>query len=427
MSTDNSMPGQHQATVNRKSKRRTSLSELMKACGSESGEFEAESPEQWLWLLANGEGRERALAWIKLHSIGRGSAWCVDLAGKPARIEQLASDLGWELQSARNACAQLTSEGRIRTQAGRIMYRADVPAEIPPTQNQQDTEKNTLYRVFPAYLHDFIRKLPDDRRARLEAYAEFRGKLYAEGLAAVRFIDDQLQDSILTEVGCKEKRHLKMDRTPRLEWVNVTLAKPPNCVQSNSAAAAKECTESPKTMNAVTQNAVQASVQSDATLCHSEAERETDKKIPTPSSLDYNAIAERLQIDDDAARRLLAECRKVEATITPREVCILAWRKWHQVKNRSSNSVGLFIVSVPKMCSGALLAAARKDAAAEIETERRDAKAWLEADPRDYDTPDLAESLRVEQQKAVAKLAQLDAETIHLVPTKPAAAKRTES
>jgi len=362
-------------------------------------------------MLRNGEGRERALAWIKMHSIGHGSAWCVDEARRPLRIESLAADLGWELQTARNACAQLTHEGRIRTQAGKIFYRADVPEEMAVESNQQDSAENTLYTVFPAYLHGFILSLSAERRAVLVQYAQFRRKLYAEGLAAVRFIDDQMQDNILTQVGCKEKRHLKADRKPSLEWITMELSHRPNFVQGILAGAGWLRTESPETPNTAVDRGVPPSEQTGPSLLVSAPAPAQTKKHSAPSASGFEIIAERHLMDDAAAQKLLLDCRKMNPTVTAREVAILAGRKRQQISGHAKNWVGLLLKAVPGMCSGALLAEARSEAATEISHERRDAETWMSADPRDYDSPELAAYLRAEQAKAVAKLAQLDAES----------------
>lgn len=175
--------------------------ELMQACGSKSGQWQPESPDHWRWQLKNGEGPERALAWVKLNSIGRASPYCVNVAGECLTVAHLAADCEWKLQTAKNFCSVLAAEGRIRLQRGeRIWYRADVP-----DQKAEDA-KYSVQSIFPDYLTDFIENLPEAKRATLEEYRTWRKKFFADGMASLRRIDEQVQDSTLLSVGVNKKR-----------------------------------------------------------------------------------------------------------------------------------------------------------------------------------------------------------------------------
>lgn len=178
--------------------------ELMQACGSKSGQWQPESPDHWRWQLKNGEGPERALAWVKLNSIGRASPCCVNAAGERLRIEHMAADCDWKIHTAENYCALLVSEGRIRIQRGKaIWYRADVP-ESSATAPDEDPNSR-VHGSWPTYLIDFIKSLPPEKKVITEAYEEWRRRLFADGMAALRRIDEQVQDSTLLAVGVNEK------------------------------------------------------------------------------------------------------------------------------------------------------------------------------------------------------------------------------
>ena len=103
-------------------------SDLMREAGSAGGQFHPESPAQWEWEVANLNGPQQALAWVKLASMGLNSVVCVNAAGERVRAEHLAADLGWTIKTAKNVLALLAADGRIRILRGSaIAYRADVP------------------------------------------------------------------------------------------------------------------------------------------------------------------------------------------------------------------------------------------------------------------------------------------------------------
>lgn len=209
-------------------------SELMKACGSKSGKFEPESIEQWRWSLANGDGPERALAWVRLKSVANGSPCCVGDDGRPLTIDSMAADLGWSLSTAKNVSYALAEQGRIRTSKGRLFYRADVPQGVSNRSGDEEG-KNSVHSFFPTYLLDLIRGLPSDRRDMFEAlsveYHAWRPKLFADALAAARAIDERVQDSILLQVGVKRKK-LPKRRPVESKFVQVSLFAAPDFVQS---------------------------------------------------------------------------------------------------------------------------------------------------------------------------------------------------
>lgn len=211
--------------------------DLMKACGSKSGGWEPESPAHWTWLLRNGEGPERALAWIKLKSIAHASPCCVDDAGQPLGIESLAADLGLALKTARNYCYALAEQGRIKTQNGRLWYRADVPESTGtelPAESEEEDQIAFVQRHFPAYLHDSIKKLPARDFERLERCCHWCDDVHADAIRAVRAITERVQDSTLAQVGVKEKIRLPKREPQHSEFLDLRLRAEPDFVQSHS-------------------------------------------------------------------------------------------------------------------------------------------------------------------------------------------------
>jgi len=388
--------------------------ELMKACGSKSGSWEPESRDHWLWLLRNGEGPERALAWVKLKSIGNNSPCAIDEAGRALTIDSMAADLGWSMQTAKNVCSLLVEEGRIRTQKGRLWYRADVPESNAGSVDGED-EKYSVHGIFPSYLLDFIKSLPPEKKAVVDAYVEWRPKFFAEGLAALRAIDERVQDTTLAQVGCKEKKHLPKRRQD-LQWVQLELATEPNFVHGTGHVQGPKSVQNGNgTSHKVAAASVQNGVHTSASLLPSAPTLDSTKRHATSSSqlhADSALVALRLQLDDDAARRLLDRTREVERSITPRELVHLAIAKLSQIDRRQvKNPVGLLLAALPKAATGGTLAAARKAAAEEIEKERRAAQTWLDADPRDW--ADAIPVLEKSQADARATLARLASECGH--------------
>jgi hypothetical protein len=98
--------------------------------------------------------------------------------------------------------------------------------------------------------------------------------------------------------------------------------------------------------------------------------REKNRGVPASASsvleAEADALVTALQIDADAATQLILNTRKVEPTITWREIASLSRKKLSQVKPRVS-VCGLLLVTVPGMAKGAMLDAARAAVALEID------------------------------------------------------------
>src|ERR1019366_3668181 len=172
-----------------------SNNDLMAACreSGKGGGWEPEAIEHWRWQMLNGEGKERVLAWVKLHSVARGSPKCIDEAGRPLRVETCAADLGLALKTVLNHCTALVAEGRIRLKKAQLWYRADVPEILPetaaPVADGTADENSWVHGSFPAYIVDSYWKQPADKRSQIRktwtAVTAWRQQAFLEGLAGL--------------------------------------------------------------------------------------------------------------------------------------------------------------------------------------------------------------------------------------------------
>lgn len=115
-------------------------------------------------------------------------------------------------------------------------------------------------------------------------------------------------------------------------------------------------------------------------------------------------VAQELEIDDDAAQRLVTGCKAVEPAITAPEIVELARTKLHKVreqvrKGKITSVVGLLISHVPQMCKGAPLQAVRE----QIEAERQDRA--LRVEHARAALPELSEEERVDVLRKYPELA----------------------
>lgn len=197
-------------------------SQLMKQMGSRTGQFDPEPPDQWRYVLRHGRGEEQALAWIKSKTVARDhdSPFAIDANTRnPLKVEAMATDLGWALQTAKNVLRSLEAQGRARTDdEGRIWLCADVPSAYaepePPNDSeteQPDSWENFVQSFFSGYLADSIRGLSAELRpafqTRYSAFSkEFKPRVLREAVAVARAITDQCEDTILAEFGVKRRR-----------------------------------------------------------------------------------------------------------------------------------------------------------------------------------------------------------------------------
>ncbi len=192
-------PGRPQASTQPE---KLTSSALMRECGSKTGQWHPESPQQWRWQLANAEGPERALAWVKLHSIALGSPVCVNAKGDRLRAEHMAADLKWGVQTARNVCTALAKDGLIRLHRGTgIFYRADVPER----RRTKGEAKSPVHGIIPTYIVDLIRQLPRAQKTRVRQAFAFEAGFMSDVMAAARLILRQVQHNTLLAAGVAEK------------------------------------------------------------------------------------------------------------------------------------------------------------------------------------------------------------------------------
>lgn len=125
-------------------------------------------------------------------------------------------------------------------------------------------------------------------------------------------------------------------------------------------------------------------------------------RAPLTTFSTMSAVAAALSIDADAAQRLVWATRKIEPSITAREIIALATVKLTQVREqirqgKITNVVGFLIAAIPKMATGEPMADARKKARQDIERERREAQAIVE-------DPDFPEDLKADARAALRRL-----------------------
>jgi hypothetical protein len=263
--------------------------QLMGECreSGQGGNWNPEAAEHWRWQLLNGEGPERLLAWVKLNTIGHQSPFAVDEHGRVLRIESAAADLGLAIQTCKNYCSQLQSEGRIRLKKARMYYRADVP-ETAPRPSEGDEESDEEYFVqstFPAYLIDFYRKQSPEKRAtmvaQMKAFRSWHHEVMAEGVAGLRAEISRVEITLHQSWGATKISLVKSEPADR-KWTQLALIAAPDFVQSTST----------KNLSSAAYTAENGSVQNGASLLPSDGDR--DKPI---KSVGQSTAA--AQIEDD--------------------------------------------------------------------------------------------------------------------------------
>ena len=383
--------------------------EIMKACGSKTGAFEPESIDHWRWMLANGEGPERALAWIRLHSIANGSPFCVNQAGRALTIQEMADDLKLASKTAENVCYQLVKEGRIRTQRGRVFYRADVPNMEP--QESVDREENDFVQShFPTYLHESIRNLSPEKRAKLKSYCDWHDGFFAEVMSFARSIDEQVQDTTLADVGLEKKRLTKEPR-PAAQFAQLSLVAAPDFVQSHLDLDAPLFVQTPKNGLHKVEN---GSVRSGASLLSSDSDSDKNSGPPAASTQVEKAAAAA------AIAQVMVRCGELNLQIPDQELSqklllrfpSLPPSNWPRFQDQRSPALWLrktqdeMVMEATRQERHTRKPAAR---APDPERERRDALAVLDQDPLSYPASQ-RDAVQKIQADARATLARLDAE-----------------
>jgi hypothetical protein len=327
---------------------------LMAACraSGKGGGWEAEAIEQLRWLLANGEGKERLLAWVKLHSVARGWPWCVDESGRALRIASAASDLGWAVSTVERYAATLVAEGRARLKKSQLGYRADVPEAMPETDDPA-----TLYNhLFPGYLTGFISGLPEKQqkviRGQQTAFNVWKADVVAEAVAVARDYVSRVERTMVRSWGAS-KIVLPKRRPAESRWLQLSLLAEPEFVQSPSTEASSD----------PLYEAIPRSVQSAPSLLPFRTDQTEERKpppIPTEDgALVVAAWLANFDCSESAAENLLKRCRAANPRVTVREVCGLA--SLRNLKG-ATNPMGVLIKWLPEDCEEAspLLARVRE-------------------------------------------------------------------
>lgn len=355
---------------------------LMGLCreSGKPGGWEAEAIEHWRWQLTNGEGKERVLAWVKLHSIARGRPQCVDEAGRPLRVESCAADLGLALQTVLDHCTRLVAEGRIRLKKAQLFYRADVPENLPeavPEAGSEEDENSFVHKNFPAYVVDFYEKLPEKKRATigpaLRQLVAWKPQALAEGLAGLRHEISRIESNTLAALGLP-KIVLPKKAAQKPVWFQPILLGEPDFVHKNNTAA----------VSAVVNTAVPAGVQARPSLLPFRPDQTAMRSPPPPSTetsvLEVMVVASRIDgLNIKTAEQLLKACRAVEPSLRALEVVHLAEAKLRASRGAHS-PVGLLLKTLAEDAAGPPLARAREAARREEERAVQEAQ---ESDARE--------------------------------------------
>lgn len=166
---------------------------------------------------------QRALAWMRAHTIrrGRSKAYAVDEKGNELHIERLAADLGWKVKWAQEVWRLGESHGLFRRDpqcplrlylAGRVPRRAsNLPSGGPDGSSRCTTASSRI--VLPSYVERQIAKWdPDRRRAfleRIQIEEQWAREMKRDAMAAVRAVVDQRADSLFDEFGLERRRGTK--------------------------------------------------------------------------------------------------------------------------------------------------------------------------------------------------------------------------
>jgi len=333
---------------------------LAKAMGSTRG-YDPIPPSQYEWQAAEGEPPlYRMWSWFCQHTIafGKMSPFAVRADGQAATLKDCAADLQLDLGEVSNLFKRGVQAGLWRRKNGRELYfSGDVTAAQVIEANKRRQVECTLNLSSRDLL--IIKNWPKDMQDRFTAIwtaaQEHHRVDLARSVAERRAQHAEIDRSIRRAFPLPEKRIAPANIPQPVELpqviVEVLLSVQTTIVHS-----------SPVERTVGEENGENVSVPAAASLCVSEVRQ---KALPASASsvpdeeIEYLVAA--LQIDADAACKLLMDCRKVTPEVTWREVLELCRMKLKQVKPKR-NATGLLLSSVPGMAKGALLEAAREQA-----------------------------------------------------------------
>jgi hypothetical protein len=226
----------------------------MKECGSKTGRYYPEPPDQWLYQMNHGDAISRVVGWVKAHTTAYSrSAFAVDAHGKQLTLKHMAVDLGWSHKLVWRFASEAEQEGLIRIEKsskkepGRIF----LCAEIPKARRRKGELNSTVQWNYPPYLIEQIERLSSVERRRFEStyglFSEWRKELLRDGVSELRSYSNQAEDSILSAFGLERKREEKR-RIKKSETFKVEFAKWPDFVQYVQSEPDEVCTK-PETGN----------------------------------------------------------------------------------------------------------------------------------------------------------------------------------
>jgi hypothetical protein len=242
---------------------------------------------------------------------------------------------------------------------------------------------------YPSYIVDFIDKLPEKKRLpakrQLAACATWKRELFADGMAALRGIADLKEDSIMLGIGMP-KKHLPKRRHPKTKWVQFNLLTEPNFVQSHAVESAQSADSASYKPDSDFVDARANSSKTDTTTT-------TTEQPPAPPVVQERVVvAERLEISNAAAERLLSECRYGHPGCTVEYVLEVADEVKRSLGRSVKNPPGIIVTETPRLIASrhakrqaeALAVAERQEHerqhAAAVSAQRERAAAALDAD-----------------------------------------------
>lgn len=356
----------------------TPTKKLMQDMGSKTGAFNPEPPDHLTWRVNHSNSDvERCVAIVEAHciTVGHMSAWATDEQGKPLAVRHIASIAGWKEQTARNVLKEAEDQGRIRLEKahrngngsgdgrGEQIVKIWLCADVPQARERRTTgeEDHCVQSGLPDYVVEFIENLKPDRRetfkARYTLYLGWKDKLFADGMAALRAVDQQAEDTIFSEFGGNKKRIAKR-RDPDSDQIRIELLKPPEFVQSWTTPSL-HTVEKPV-------------VQTGASLLSSDPDRDFKYSsssvvapgVQTDEEEGRNPIFQKLQelhpmgASLEAAQSLLKACRLKSPDVTPEEIaaiCHEVMTERKQLRQGVANPTGFCLTAVPLRFPAALV------------------------------------------------------------------------
>lgn len=332
----------------------------MKAMGSQRG-YDPLPPSQHEWQGAEGEPPiHRMWSWFCAHTVTRErmSPFAVRADGTPATLKDVAKDLGMDLGQASNLFKWGQAKGLWCKKNGRELYfSGEVTVQDVERANKERNVECTL-NLSPSELL-IIKKWPQEMRARFlsvweAAQVHHRADL-AVTIAEKRRLHAEIDLSIRDIFPLPKKRKVSVKPIQRVEMPALVTDLLQSVHSAGVHSPRPECTQGEETGENV-------SVQPAVSLLVPE-KYQSDIPASASSVLDQEAdrLVSALMIDAAAAVDLLLNTRKVEPSITWREVLVLAEKKLGDTKPKHSKA-GLLLSTVPGMARGAMLAFARERA-----------------------------------------------------------------